>query len=31
LKLIPALNGYSDEQRSRFFAKVVERVNQLPA
>jgi predicted permease len=30
LELAPLLNGYSDDQSSRFFEQVIERVNQLP-
>jgi predicted permease len=30
LELVPVLNGYSDEQSTRFFEQVIERVNQLP-
>src|SRR5207253_242741 len=30
LELVPVLNGYSDEQSTRFFEHVIERVNQLP-
>jgi hypothetical protein len=30
LELAPLLNGYSDDQNSRFFEHVIERVNQLP-
>jgi predicted permease len=30
LELVPLLNGYSNEQSTRFFEEVVERVNQLP-
>jgi predicted permease len=29
-QLAPLLNGYSDDQSSRFFEQVIERVNQLP-
>ena len=30
LDLIPLLNGYSDDQSTRFFEQVIERVNQIP-
>jgi predicted permease len=30
LELVPWLNGYSDDQSTRFFEEVIERVNQLP-
>jgi predicted permease len=30
LELVPLLNGYSNDQSTRFFEQVIERVNQLP-
>ncbi len=30
LELVPVLNGYSDDQSTRFFEQVIEKVNQLP-
>jgi len=30
LQLAPLLNGYSDDQSTRFFEQIIERVNQLP-
>ena len=31
LELVPLLNGYTDEQSTRFFEQTIERVNQLPS